>query len=199
MKFRWILAVVCLLPFASTLRADGVTVTTSSPGWVQIAPGTFVLPADLSVIGCGAENVTTCEPQGQFNFNVSFATSGVFDILNANGTLSDVIQFSNSNGQGVVTFTTEPVAGQAPSGPILCQESSVSGCTATFTIDATNGTVLTLTAASDGESFFDPLGAGFDTSDALQVKSTPEPASLALLTIGLMGMATIFRKKLLSP
>jgi|SRR5215469_4722078 len=101
MKFRWILAVLCLLPFASTLRADGVTVTSSGPGWVQIAPGTFVLPAGLSAIGCGAENVTTCEPQGQFNFNASFATSGVFEILNANGSLSDVIQFSNSNGQGV--------------------------------------------------------------------------------------------------
>jgi|SRR5215470_16301045 len=65
---------VCLLPFASKLRADGVTVTTSSPGWVQTAPGTFVLPADLSAIGCGVENAITREPQGQFNFNVSSRT-----------------------------------------------------------------------------------------------------------------------------
>jgi hypothetical protein len=196
MKLKLIFGVVIAFLFATGVRADGVTVTTSSPGWVQIATNTFVLPADLSTIGCGTENETTCEPQGQFNFNVSFATSGTVNILEEpSGAVSDVIHFFNANGHGVVTFTSDPLA-EPLSGPSLCVEDFVAGCTTSFLIPATNGTLLTLTVASDGESSFDPFGAGYDTSDGFKV-TTPEPGSFALVASGLLGLAGILRKKLL--
>jgi hypothetical protein len=52
MRCLFVLATLAFLFSSSVVRADGVTVTTSSPGWgVQIAPNTFVLPADLTSIG----------------------------------------------------------------------------------------------------------------------------------------------------
>ena len=69
------------------------------------------------------------------------------------------------------------------SGPTLCVEGVGTGCTVTFNVLATNGTLLNLTLATDEEAFFDPFKAGFDTSDGFKV-SVPEPGSLALLTCG---------------
>jgi hypothetical protein len=50
----------------------------------------------------------------------------------------------------------------------LCTETSASGCQGTFTLTTTGGGTITVNAASDGESSFDPFGAGLDTSDGIQ-------------------------------
>jgi hypothetical protein len=201
MKLKLIFGVVTAFLFAAGVLADGVSVTTSSPGWVQIAPNTFVLPANLSGIGCGTENEPTCEPVGVFNFNVAFATSGTFNILEEEDGLSDVINYFNLNGHGVVSFYSDPLHILLPDdsmpGTTLCVEDNENGCVSSFTVKTTNGNSINLTVASDGESSFDPLGAGYDTSDGFKV-TTPEPGSFALVASGLLGLAGILRKKLLS-
>jgi hypothetical protein len=201
MKFRLIFGVVGIFVFAGRLAADGVTVTTSRPGWVQTAPNTFVLPTNLSGIGCGTENEPTCEPVGVFNFNVAFATSGTFNILEEEDGLSDVINYFNLNGHGVVTFYSDPLhillLDDSLPGTTLCVEDNENGCVVSFTVKTTNGNSINLTVASDGESSFDPFDAGYGISDGLKV-ATPETSSFAFLASGLVGLAGILRKKLVS-
>jgi hypothetical protein len=201
MRFPFVLATLAFLFSSSVVRADGVTVTTSSPGWVQIAPNTFVLPADLTSIGCGLENEPICEPLGEFSLNVLFASSGFVAVLDPEGSPSDVIGFGNFNGHGSIVFASDPLLGVVPSelSNVLCTETDA-GCVASFTLKTTNGGTITLTGAFDGEESFDPFGAGFDTSDGLKVTSAgvPEPGSFALLAIGLVGLAGMLRKNLLS-
>jgi hypothetical protein len=49
---------------------------------------------------------------------------------------------------------------------VLCTEDAVSGCVADILGGAFPG--FAVNVASDGESAFDPFGAGFDTSDGIQ-------------------------------
>jgi hypothetical protein len=209
MRFRSILGALALcLLFSVAARADDITVTNaSSAGWVQISPNTFGLPADLSAIGCGSENETTCEPLGVFNFNIGFSSSGVMNIVDDTDAIGDQIHFfNNASGLGVVTFASDPSLGELlPNGVTLCQEDIDLGCIGVFTITATDGSKITLSAASDGEAVFDPFGLNADSSDELKVEGativgppvgTPEPGSLALLGSGLLGLAAIRRKRL---
>src|SRR5260370_2869293 len=140
-----ILALIVFGLLSASARADDITVSNgSSAGWVQISPNTFGLPADLSGIGCGTENETSCEPMGVFNFNVGFGSSGVINILDSSGALSDQLHFFNdAKGLGVVTFISDPsLANALPGGTTLCTE-SVSGCAASFPITAIVGSLIT--------------------------------------------------------
>src|SRR5215470_6277710 len=103
MRRASILGALALLLFSVSARADDITVTNaSSAGWVQISTNTFGLPADLSAIGCGTENETTCEPLGVFNFNVGFTSSGVMNIVDDTDAIGDQIHFfNNASGLGV--------------------------------------------------------------------------------------------------
>jgi len=75
MKIPTILVLVAFGLLSAPTRADDITLSNgSSAGWVQISSNTFGLPADLSGIGCGSENETSCEPTGVFNFNVGFSS-----------------------------------------------------------------------------------------------------------------------------
>jgi hypothetical protein len=57
------------------------------------------------------------------------------------------------------------VASATPVGPaVLCTEDSVTGCVQQLPVTGT-----TITVASDGEAPFDPFGAGYDTSDGVQL------------------------------
>ena len=207
MKTRCVLGAVALCFLSLAVRADNITVTNaSSAGWVQISTNTFGLPADLSAIGCGTENEPTCEPLGVFNFNIGFSSSGVMNITDDTGATSDQIHFfNNASGLGVVTFASDPLGELLPNGTFLCQEDISLGCIGVFTITATDGSKITLSAASDGEAAFDPFGLNADSSDELKVEGativgppvgTPEPGTFALLGSAFLGIAAILRKKL---
>jgi hypothetical protein len=206
------LGVIAVFLFASVLRADDVTVTlVAFPPWTQIAPNTFVMPANQNQNGviCGVENEPLCELPAVFSLNVGIVgapPSGNpvnFFVLEPNGKLSDFISISNdSQGHGLMTFESDggltPTPGFGTPGGVLCIETD-SGCIASLTLHTTNGSTITVTGAFDGESSFDPFGAGFDTSDGLKVTTgVPEPGSFALLASGLVGLAGMLRKKLLS-
>jgi hypothetical protein len=202
MKSPTVLVLLVFALLSASARADDITVSNgTSAGWVQISSNTFGLPADLSGIGCGSENETSCEPMGVFNFNVGFNSSGVVNILDGSGALSDQLHFFNdANGHGVVTFISDPSLANALSGgTTLCTESP-SGCVASFAITAIGGSVITISAASDDEATFDPFGLGADTSDQIQIKgativSTPEPGGVMLLGTGLLTFVGMLRKK----
>src|SRR5262245_57779250 len=86
------------------------TVQSLGLGWTNLNSdgadlgSSWVLPADLTAIGCGVEPQTTCEPTGDFIFSQpfrdSFANSpngGAYvTISDANGGVSDWILFANT-------------------------------------------------------------------------------------------------------
>ena len=196
--------------------ADPTTVANQSPDWKQVGTGpTWVLPADLTGAGCGQENEPTCEPHGQFAFNKPFiATPGYFTIVDSDGTtVSDQIIFSNSaanGGNGVILFASDPtlltaadLAGFTNDGS-LCTETDANGCQGTFALAFADGSVVTVTAASDGENLagFDPFGAGYDTSDGISFQganaAVPEPSSL-LMSLVLVGVVVRAQRVLRRP
>src|SRR6266478_5846806 len=98
-------------------RANAITITNLSPDWV-IVPGSvgptggiWGLPADLSAIGCGSENETTCEPAGNFVLNSAITNAaGYYTITDADGSVGDVVTFGNtgSGGTGQIQFFSDP-------------------------------------------------------------------------------------------
>jgi len=79
--------------------------------WTSIGNQTWVIPADLSAIGCGVENGTTCEPVGHFVSPFAWNPSilGTYAILEEDGSLSDVIQIYNDDGGNAnLKFYSDP-------------------------------------------------------------------------------------------
>jgi hypothetical protein len=85
------------------------------PGWQQLTNGAWVLPADLSSVGCGVENEPVCEPIGHWTATpgLSFgAAAGTYYMLDANGDVSDIITLDNGVGEGAratITFQSDPL------------------------------------------------------------------------------------------
>lgn len=87
------------------------------PGWTQLANGAWVLPANLTGIGCGAENETECEPVGKWVDTIpgtywdNGGQEGVYYMLEAGGGISDIITLYDTgaypgdpNGHAAITF-----------------------------------------------------------------------------------------------
>jgi hypothetical protein len=66
--------------------------------WNSLGNQTWVLPANLTSIGCGVENATTCEPVGSFWSPSPWvpAAIGKYVLLEQGGGVSDVITTFNS-------------------------------------------------------------------------------------------------------
>jgi hypothetical protein len=114
-------------PFGSPIdSSDGIDlfsdfyVFNGQPGWVQISPTAWVLPGDLTGIGCGSENEPICEPLGSWfvpggTFVPDFL--GTYLILDSDGvTVSDTIVVSNNGpgGTAQITFSSDPGPAAAP-------------------------------------------------------------------------------------
>jgi len=182
----------------------GSWVTSAKPGDTN---PTFVLPANLTGVNCGAENEPACEPYGGFVIKTPWSgIPSIITMTEPNGAFSDVISFdSKAYGNFRITFFSDPANGLAyfPGYALY----------ANYPEDATNGFVgtvticcevypLQVTLASDGESFFDPFGYGFDTSDGIQFLGAnygghiPEPGTLLLLGSGILGLGGVIRRKI---
>jgi hypothetical protein len=90
----------------------------NSIGWTTVPnhPATWVLPGDLTSIGCGNENATICEPIGEFhNTSMLWDLGGVnqleFDILDPDGSVGDQIFLDNNanapGGGAQITFHSD--------------------------------------------------------------------------------------------
>jgi hypothetical protein len=98
---------------ASWTLAPGVV------GWVPVATtdgsAVWVLPANLTAIGCGTENEPTCEPVGMWNFVPGApwvpGTDPTQIIFSEDGAISDVIHLTNTGpgGSAQVTFASDPI------------------------------------------------------------------------------------------
>lgn len=204
MKRMMMIGVVLLL----AVTAAFADVTQYGPAaWTQLPGGqgayTFVMPAANQPGGCGSENGNTCEVTGYFDVGAAFTTTGEWQILDADGiTVSDQVFWDNGPGFAAVAFYSDPElynsgGGYAPD-PLqgtLCIEDNVNGCVGTFGLQLSDGTNISINVGSDGESYFDPFGAGYDTSDGIEF--TPEPTSVLLLAgvVGLLGRQLVRRRR----
>lgn len=81
--------------------------------WNNIGFQTWVLPADLTTFGCGTENEPKCEPVGHFISPSAWNSGaiGVWDILSADGALSDrIITYNDDNGVAHLKFYSDPIS-----------------------------------------------------------------------------------------
>ncbi len=96
----------------------GIFTWTQAAGsiWTSLGNQTWVLPADLTGIGCGTENEPTCEPVGHWISPNPWVAGniGVWTIQEADGTISDVIRTFNNAAGANVLFCSDPSVGACP-------------------------------------------------------------------------------------
>jgi hypothetical protein len=83
----------------------------SNSTWTNIGFQTWVLPANLTDIGCGAENETSCEPVGSFWSPSAWnpLAIGTYKILDPGGGVSDIlVTWNDANGNAHLLFSSDP-------------------------------------------------------------------------------------------
>jgi hypothetical protein len=118
-----------------------------------------------------------------------------FVIAEHDGGISDLITVSADTGEVVVTFIGDPPAPMAADAIQIGVETFAEGFVGFLphNVSQPGAPFLRIVVASDGEFVFDPFGFGADTSDGIRVmeliSSVPEPCTLALLGVSIMGLS----------
>jgi hypothetical protein len=101
------------------------TLISGGLGWKEIpnpnsTTDAWVLPGNLSGIGCGVENNTTCEPFATWFIPTTnqWTATGDFYILSSDGNVSDVITLSNIFGSDG-RFIGKQLTFQSVPGPVV--------------------------------------------------------------------------------
>lgn len=194
-NIRWILPLLLLGIFAAGARADVVTCIVipgsacnqiTSP---TLGPNTWVTPPDTESVD-PAEKILLV-------FNSAFSgPPGLYTILDASGTVSDIVFVGNVLGHGTVELISDPLPEDLATWTevtIGCTENAVTGCTFNFQVSVAGDGTYLVTAGSDGDPQFDPAGFG-NVGDGLAVQSTPEPNAIYLLGSGLLALLPLRRK-----
>ena len=159
-NIRWILPLLLLGIFAAGARADVVTCIVipgsacnqiTSP---TLGPNTWVTPPDTESVD-PAEKILLV-------FNSAFSgPPGLYTILDASGTVSDIVFVGNVLGHGTVELISDPLPEDLATWTevtIGCTENAVTGCTFNFQVSVAGDGTYLVTAGSDGDPQFDPAG-----------------------------------------
>ena len=178
-------AIVSLLVFGGatgTARASNITLTFGSPGFVWFAQGSPATPNHIWVAGDywgqqfnGTGIASATDESINLFIDDNILNSGAS--LNLNAEINGTVVGNFTIGQGVTGVFTDSFAFADIPGPNYLIQFVV-----TSTVPPGEGSV---SISDDGSSFVTLSGT-----------PTPEPGTLGLLGIGLLGLAGVLRRKL---
>lgn len=147
-------------------------------------PDTWFIPATN-------ENEPNAEQTMTLTFGGKiFTHTGVFNILDPTGGISDQVQLVHANGGDKLIFNSDPLT-PLTRGTTIGTEGA-GGVVASLDL----GGGFTANIGSDGEAFFNPIGIGGgeqDLSDFVQI--TPEPSTIALAVFGMAPFALAYLRR----
>jgi PEP-CTERM motif len=109
---------------------------------------------------------------------------------------SDILLLSNVNGVATIAFTSDAEFGLTPPANFITVNEPNPFVVIAFS--TTGGADSVLTFTSDADTAGVPSACGVN-SDCLSVSATPEPATLALLGIGILGGGFMRRRRRSGP